>query len=99
MFNYETKIDDDCAGVILEDVTTLYDDRKAMLRTLDALPKATSKKTRRELNDALIRNEERLRIALMILPKEERHDIMYELDTEDSGPYEAGAWDYMEGLL
>ena len=86
--------------IILEDVTTLYDDRAALRRAIDVLPETTSTEALTSLDHALIRNEEQLRIAVRILPEEERHDVMYFLDN-DYGicPYGGGAWEYLEALL
>lgn len=84
---------------MLEDVTTLYDDRVALERTLAVLPEAT-KTTRREIEDALIRNEERLRVVLRLMPGEQRDVLLEELDERyrRSGLRE-GVFEYIEGLL
>ena len=86
--------------IMLEDVTTLYDDRAALRRAIAVLPETTSTEALTSLDHALIRNEEQLRIAVRILPEEEREDIMYFLDN-DYGicRYGGGAWEYLESLL
>lgn len=78
----------------MTDVTTLYDDLVAIRRAAHVLPETASKETRDDLEDVIRRVKAKLTYELVLLPEEERHDIMYELDLG----YAGGAWEELEGL-
>ncbi|MDJ0708915.1 MAG: hypothetical protein QNJ14_00925 [Woeseiaceae bacterium] len=79
----------------MEDITTLYDDLVAVRRATKVLPETASRETRDDLEDVIRRAKAKLTYELALLPEEERHDIMYELDCE----YAGGVWEELEGLL
>ncbi len=79
----------------MQDVTTLFDDLAAIRRAALSLPQTASQATRDDLQAVIERIKDKLRIELRALPKEERFDIIYELDID----YEGGVWDELIALL
>ncbi|MEM7430688.1 MAG: hypothetical protein AAF351_01990 [Pseudomonadota bacterium] len=78
----------------MQDVITLYDDLVAIRRTAQVLPETASRETKDDLDVVIRRIRGKLAYELALLPEEERHDIIYELDREYGG-----AWKELEALL